>query len=65
LRPAAATICLRVGGSGPPIYLVPSFEFRFKEKEQNFGSDILVSFHPETQSDEIIKKSDLFGREIT
>jgi hypothetical protein len=25
----------------------------------------LISFHPETQSDEIIKKSDLFGREIT
>jgi hypothetical protein len=26
---------------------------------------LLISFHPETQSDEIIKKSDLFGREIT
>jgi hypothetical protein len=27
------------------------------------GSPI-VSFHPETQSDEIIKECDLFGREI-
>jgi hypothetical protein len=25
----------------------------------------LVSFHPETQPNEIMKESDLFGREIT
>jgi hypothetical protein len=26
---------------------------------------VLIGFHPETQSDEIIKESDLSGREIT